>query len=79
MSPEYAMQGLFSVKSDVYSFGILLLEVITGKKNSNFYDASNFSSLVGYVSSEISLSLSHTHTHIYIYIYIADFKISTLT
>ncbi|KAJ6925647.1 G-type lectin S-receptor-like serine/threonine-protein kinase RKS1 [Populus alba x Populus x berolinensis] len=27
MSPEYAMQGLFSVKSDVYSFGVLLLEV----------------------------------------------------
>ncbi|KAJ6935287.1 G-type lectin S-receptor-like serine/threonine-protein kinase [Populus alba x Populus x berolinensis] len=27
MSPEYAMQGLFSVKSHVYSFGVLLLEV----------------------------------------------------
>jgi len=69
MSPEYAMQGLFSVKSDVYSFGILLLEVITGRKNSNFYDESNFSSLVGYVSSKIdlSLSLSLSHTHIYIY------------
>ncbi|PNT64107.1 hypothetical protein BRADI_4g24529v3 [Brachypodium distachyon] len=26
MSPEYAMEGLFSVKSDVYSFGVLLLE-----------------------------------------------------
>ncbi|KAG6776738.1 hypothetical protein POTOM_016525 [Populus tomentosa] len=49
MSPEYAMQGLFSVKSDVYSFGVLLLEVITGRKNSNFYDESNFSNLVGYV------------------------------
>ncbi|KAB1199624.1 G-type lectin S-receptor-like serine/threonine-protein kinase RKS1 [Morella rubra] len=33
---EYAMQGLFSVKSDVFSFGVLLLEIITGKKNSTF-------------------------------------------
>ncbi|KAF8030032.1 hypothetical protein BT93_E2452 [Corymbia citriodora subsp. variegata] len=36
MSPEYVMKGLFSVKSDVYSFGILLLEIITGKKNFGF-------------------------------------------
>ncbi|XP_073004172.1 G-type lectin S-receptor-like serine/threonine-protein kinase At1g11300 isoform X2 [Typha latifolia] len=27
MSPEYAMEGLFSVKSDIYSFGVLLLEI----------------------------------------------------
>nr|GMD06906.1 G-type lectin S-receptor-like serine/threonine-protein kinase At1g11410 [Ipomoea batatas] len=33
MSPEYAMEGLFSVKSDVFSFGVLLLEIVTGKKN----------------------------------------------
>ncbi|XP_062090765.1 G-type lectin S-receptor-like serine/threonine-protein kinase CES101 [Humulus lupulus] len=33
MSPEYAMNGIFSVKSDVYSFGVLLLEIATGKKN----------------------------------------------
>ncbi|KAL3740452.1 hypothetical protein ACJRO7_021699 [Eucalyptus globulus] len=37
MSPEYAMEGLFSVKSDVYSFGILLLEIIIGKKNLGFH------------------------------------------
>ncbi|KAK9092245.1 hypothetical protein Syun_027156 [Stephania yunnanensis] len=33
MSPEYAMDGLFSAKSDVFSFGVLLLEIISGKKN----------------------------------------------
>ncbi|XP_068644986.1 uncharacterized protein [Aristolochia californica] len=38
MSPEYAMEGLFSTKSDVYSFGVLLFEIVTGKKNSGFYD-----------------------------------------
>ncbi|GLT64148.1 hypothetical protein SLA2020_366580 [Shorea laevis] len=33
MSPEYAIQGLYSIKSDVFSFGVLLLEIISGKKN----------------------------------------------
>ncbi|KAI5420096.1 hypothetical protein KIW84_044043 [Lathyrus oleraceus] len=33
MAPEYAIDGIFSIKSDVYSFGILLLEIISGKKN----------------------------------------------
>ncbi|KAK9084982.1 hypothetical protein Sjap_025393 [Stephania japonica] len=37
MSPEYAMDGLYSIKSDVFSFGVLLLEVVSGKKNSGFY------------------------------------------
>ncbi|PWA58939.1 S-locus lectin protein kinase family protein [Artemisia annua] len=36
MSPEYAMEGLFSVKSDVYSFGVLLLEIISGQRNNSF-------------------------------------------
>ncbi|GKV19318.1 hypothetical protein SLEP1_g29598 [Rubroshorea leprosula] len=37
MAPEYAMEGLFSVKSDVFSFGVLLLEIISGKKNKGFH------------------------------------------
>ncbi|KAK7269967.1 hypothetical protein RIF29_22793 [Crotalaria pallida] len=36
MAPEYVMQGQFSVKSDVYSFGVLVLEVVSGQKNSGF-------------------------------------------
>ncbi|XP_028555141.1 receptor-like serine/threonine-protein kinase SD1-8 [Dendrobium catenatum] len=36
MSPEYAMHGIFSVKSDVFSFGVIVLEVLTGKKNKVF-------------------------------------------
>ncbi|PRQ44833.1 putative protein kinase RLK-Pelle-DLSV family [Rosa chinensis] len=50
MSPEYAMEGLFSIKSDVYSFGVLLLEIIIGKKNAGYYheEYSN-SNLVGHV------------------------------
>ncbi|KAK1261139.1 Receptor-like serine/threonine-protein kinase SD1-8 [Acorus gramineus] len=37
MSPEYAMDGIFSVKSDVFSFGVLVLEIMSGKKNRGVY------------------------------------------
>ncbi|XP_050212578.1 cysteine-rich receptor-like protein kinase 10 isoform X2 [Mercurialis annua] len=37
MSPEYAMEGIFSIKSDVFSFGVMMLEIISGKKNNGFY------------------------------------------
>ncbi|KAG6408251.1 hypothetical protein SASPL_131255 [Salvia splendens] len=37
MAPEYALEGLFSIKSDVFSFGVLVLEIISGKKNTGFY------------------------------------------
>ena len=33
MAPEYAMRGYLSVKTDVFSFGILLLEIVSGRKN----------------------------------------------
>ncbi|KAM3683595.1 hypothetical protein ACB094_12G158800 [Castanea mollissima] len=49
MSPEYAMQGLFSIKSDIYSFGVLLLEIVTGKKNSTHHHDGPFSNLIGHV------------------------------
>ncbi|XP_006657817.2 G-type lectin S-receptor-like serine/threonine-protein kinase B120 [Oryza brachyantha] len=48
MSPEYAMEGLFSVRSDVYSFGILILEIITGQKNSSFHHMEGSLNIVGY-------------------------------
>ncbi|KAK9107006.1 hypothetical protein Syun_023017 [Stephania yunnanensis] len=49
MSPEYAMEGLFSIKSDVFSFGVLLLEILSGRKNSSFHTVDNSSvNLVGH-------------------------------
>ncbi|KAA8515418.1 hypothetical protein F0562_018971 [Nyssa sinensis] len=48
MSPEYAMDGHFSVKSDVFSFGVLVLEIVTGKKNRGFYYTNNQLNLLGH-------------------------------
>ncbi|EOA16043.1 hypothetical protein CARUB_v10004176mg [Capsella rubella] len=49
MSPEYAMYGHFSMKSDVYSFGVLVLEIISGMKNSSLYQMDgNVGNLVTY-------------------------------
>ncbi|KAL5548150.1 hypothetical protein UlMin_003381 [Ulmus minor] len=48
MAPEYASDGIFSVKSDVFSFGILVLEIITGKKNRGFFHADHTLNLAGH-------------------------------
>ncbi|XP_040371488.1 G-type lectin S-receptor-like serine/threonine-protein kinase At4g03230 isoform X2 [Rosa chinensis] len=48
MSPEYALDGLFSVKSDVFSFGVVVIEIITGKRNTGFYQPERSLSLLGY-------------------------------
>ncbi|OIT39882.1 g-type lectin s-receptor-like serinethreonine-protein kinase b120 [Nicotiana attenuata] len=46
MSPEYALAGLFSVKSDVFSFGVMVLEVISGKKNRISHDSDSPPNLI---------------------------------
>ncbi|KDP33143.1 hypothetical protein JCGZ_13535 [Jatropha curcas] len=48
MSPEYAMEGIFSIKSDVYSFGVLTLEIISGRRNHSAYHYDRPLNLVGY-------------------------------
>ena len=51
MAPEYAFDGLFSIKSDVFSFGVLLLEIVSGKKNNRlFYPNDYNNNLIGHVS-----------------------------
>jgi len=39
MSPEYAYWGHVSTKSDMFSFGVILLEVVTGRRNNSAYDS----------------------------------------
>ncbi|XP_064962155.1 receptor-like serine/threonine-protein kinase SD1-8 isoform X2 [Musa acuminata AAA Group] len=51
MSPEYAMDGIFSVKSDVFSFGVLVLEIVSGKKNRGVYQSSHHLNLLAHVWS----------------------------
>ncbi|KAA8515422.1 hypothetical protein F0562_018967 [Nyssa sinensis] len=48
MSPEYAIDGIFSVKSDVFSFGVLVLEIVSGKKNRGFYHPDHDLNLLGH-------------------------------
>uniref|UniRef100_A0A1Y3BW27 Protein kinase domain-containing protein n=1 Tax=Helianthus annuus TaxID=4232 RepID=A0A1Y3BW27_HELAN len=51
MSPEYALDGLFSIKSDVFSFGVLLLEIVSGKRNRGFVQSEKESNFIAHVWS----------------------------
>ncbi|XBJ05640.1 hypothetical protein VPH35_024386 [Triticum aestivum] len=49
MSPEYVMEGIFSLKSDTYSFGIFLLEIVSGLKiSSPHHLVMDFRNLIAY-------------------------------
>ncbi|KAM4087345.1 hypothetical protein ACJW30_10G171200 [Castanea mollissima] len=47
MSPEYAGYGQFSIKSDVFSFGVLVLEIVSGKRNRGFCHLDDSLNLLG--------------------------------
>ncbi|OMO74701.1 hypothetical protein CCACVL1_16524 [Corchorus capsularis] len=42
MAPEYAMRGYLTDKADVYSFGVVLLEIVSGKSNTNYRPKEEF-------------------------------------
>ncbi|KAA3478850.1 G-type lectin S-receptor-like protein serine/threonine-protein kinase B120 [Gossypium australe] len=42
------MDGNFSTKSDVFSFGVLVLEIVSGKKNRGFYHSNSELNLLGH-------------------------------
>jgi hypothetical protein len=47
------VHGSFSIKSDVFSFGVVVLEIISGRKNRGFCDPLHHLNLLGHVSFEV--------------------------
>lgn len=50
MAPEYITEGVFSFKSDVFSFGVIVLEILSGKRNRVLNVADSRLNLLGHVS-----------------------------
>ncbi|THF99877.1 hypothetical protein TEA_021107 [Camellia sinensis var. sinensis] len=51
IASEYAMDGLFSVKSNEFSFGVLVLQIVSGRRNKGFYHPDHHINLLGHVNS----------------------------
>jgi len=49
MAPEYAMRGYLTDKADVYSFGVVVLEIVSGKSNTNYRPKEEFVYLLDWV------------------------------
>ncbi|XP_019093539.1 PREDICTED: receptor-like serine/threonine-protein kinase SD1-8 [Camelina sativa] len=54
MPPEYLRNNIYSVKYDVFSFGVLLLEILSGKRNSRFPALNDGETLLSYIWSNWS-------------------------
>ncbi|CAN1139578.1 Receptor-like serine/threonine-protein kinase SD1-8 [Linum perenne] len=48
MSPEYVIDGVYSIKSDVFSFGVMVLEVVHGERNRKFHHPDHELNLLGH-------------------------------
>lgn len=49
MAPEYVLNGTLSPKVDVFSLGVLVIELISGQKNSRFSSNDDASTLLEWV------------------------------
>ena len=52
MAPEVFKGQPYNQKADIFSFGVVILEIISGKKNTGFYQSEQALSLLDYVSVE---------------------------
>lgn len=50
MAPEYALRGYLSVKTDVFSYGVLVLEIVSGRKNHDSQLGAEKADLLNHVS-----------------------------
>ncbi|KAJ4841991.1 hypothetical protein Tsubulata_005423 [Turnera subulata] len=48
ISPEYAIDGMYSVKSDVFSFGVMVLEIVSGDRNRGYRHPDHSLNLLGH-------------------------------
>ena len=65
MAPEYAMRGYLTDKADVYSFGVVVLEIVSGKSNTNYRPKEEFVYLLDWVTYIISFQNSVCTFYIY--------------
>nr|GEZ48377.1 G-type lectin S-receptor-like serine/threonine-protein kinase At1g67520 [Tanacetum cinerariifolium] len=56
MSPEYAMEGTFSINSNIFSFGVLIMNIVSGRRNSSFIHLDRTFNLIEYEIIEVELS-----------------------
>uniref|UniRef100_A0A0D9WHX0 Protein kinase domain-containing protein n=1 Tax=Leersia perrieri TaxID=77586 RepID=A0A0D9WHX0_9ORYZ len=70
MAPEYILNGIFSAKSDVFSYGVLLLEIVTGRRNT-FINNSEAEGLLAFVIS----ARSHLQITLHRLILLADVQV----
>lgn len=68
MAPEYIVHGQLTERADIYSYGVLVLEIITGRKNHNSVASSaeglSLMALVGWVHACMHTTPHHpTHTY----------------
>lgn len=63
MAPEYVMHGQLSAFADVYSYGVLVLELISGKKNSTFRIEPDVPNLLEWVRTQFDWFINLENTH----------------
>ncbi|KAI4333764.1 hypothetical protein L6164_018530 [Bauhinia variegata] len=48
MPPEYVSRGSFSIKTDVFSFGVIVMEIVSRRKNREIFDPQRDLNLLGH-------------------------------